>query len=139
MFADGVVMTLQLTAIALVLGFGALVDALQGDDDGFQQLGRNDGVFRDLAKRHDRVLVVVAIDGQRGAVGDRAGAVAGQQDQTKTVRHLLDAVFDSDAGHEIPLAAGRTAQNIGLGVIVQRREGRNAASDVRLRRDRTRV
>ena len=93
----------------LVLGFGALIDALQRGDDGLAQFIRHDGVVGDLAQGDDRVLVVVAVDRQGGAVGDAAGAVAGHQHQTKAVRYLFDAVFDGDAGHEIPRTRGRTA------------------------------
>ena len=39
-------------------------------------------------------------NGDRAAVGDRAGAVRGQQNQLEAVRDLVDAIFDCHACHE---------------------------------------
>src|ERR1700685_245374 len=61
-------------------------------------LGRN-RLIGDLAQRHHRVLVVVAVDGDLGAGRDHARAVAGEQDQIEPVFDLVDAIFDGHAGH----------------------------------------
>ena len=60
-----------------------------------------DRLLGDLAQRHDRVLVVVAIDGQFLAAAEVAGALGGQQDQLEAVGDLLDAIFDGDARHAL--------------------------------------
>ena len=83
------------------LGLG-LVDLdvfLQRMDQFFLEvLGRN-RLFGDLAQRHDRVLVVVPLDGDLGAGRDHARAVAGEQDQIEPVLDLVDAIFNGDTGH----------------------------------------
>ena len=58
----------------------------------------------DLAQRHHRVLVVVAVDGDLRALRDQPGAVAGQQHQLEAVVDLVDAIFNGYAGHEVPLS-----------------------------------
>jgi hypothetical protein len=57
------------------------------------------GFVGDLAQRHDRVLVVVAVDGQRAAGGDFARTMGGQHHQVEPVRNLVNAIFDRHAGH----------------------------------------
>ena len=69
-------------------------------------------IVGDLAQRHDRVLVAVAIDHDLAAARDVARALGGVHDQLETVGHLQNAVFDGDARHARPLdfaeAAGYT-------------------------------
>ena len=88
------------------LGFG-LVDLdmlLQRVDQVFLEVVRRQRLVGDLAQRDDRVLVVVAVDGDLRALRDQAGAVAGEQHQLEAVVDLVDAVFNGDAGHELPLS-----------------------------------
>ena len=57
----------------------------------------------DLAQRHDRVFVVVAVDGDLGAGRDHPRAVAGEQNEIEAVFDLVDAIFDGDTGHSSEL------------------------------------
>jgi hypothetical protein len=61
-------------------------------------VGRN-GQVGDLAQRHDRVLVVVALDGNRRAGRYHARPVTRQQHEVKPVFNLVDTVFNGNAGH----------------------------------------
>src|SRR5262249_6165239 len=58
-----------------------------------------DRLIGDLAQGDDRVLVVVALEGELGARGDVAGALRREQDQLEAVGDLEDTIFDGDAGH----------------------------------------
>ena len=58
-------------------------------------------LLRDLAQRDHRVLVVLGIDRDLRAVGDRPGTVGRQQHQLEAVWNLVDAVFDRHARHAI--------------------------------------
>ena len=73
--------------------------ALQRLDQALVQDLRLDRRLGDLAQRHDRVLVAVALDGQLGAARDLARALRGQQDQIEPVGNLVDAIFDGNARH----------------------------------------
>ena len=73
---------------------------LQGMDEFLLEvLGRN-RLFGDLTQRHDRVLVVVAVDGDLAAGGDHARAMAGEQNEIEAVFDLVDAIFDGHTGHK---------------------------------------
>ena len=73
---------------------------LDGVDQPLAQVGRRDGLLGDLAQGDDRVLVVVALDRQRGAGRDRARAMGGKENELEAIGDLVDAVFDGDACHE---------------------------------------
>ena len=60
----------------------------------------SDFLLGDLAQRHHRVLVVVALNGDLGAGRDGAGAVAGQEHELEAVLNLIDAVLDGNASHQ---------------------------------------
>mmetsp|Transcript_28501 Transcript_28501/g.53459 ORF Transcript_28501/g.53459 Transcript_28501/m.53459 type:complete len:246 (+) Transcript_28501:4189-4926(+) len=53
----------------------------------------------DLTQGHDRVLVVVAVHGDRRTGRDFACPMCGQHHQFETVWNLVNAVFNSHAGH----------------------------------------
>src|SRR5262245_31593941 len=53
----------------------------------------------DLAQRHHRVLVVVAVDRDLRAGRDHARAMARQKHEIEAVLNLVDTVFNGDAGH----------------------------------------
>src|SRR3546814_2575788 len=72
---------------------------LQAAHKRVSQFVGDDRLVGDLAQRHDRVLIVVAIDAQLRPGGDVAAALRRQHDQLEPVRDLLDAVFDGDASH----------------------------------------
>ena len=69
-------------------------------------------VVGDLAQRHDRVLVVVAVDRDLGAGRDHPRAVARQQHEIEAVFDLVDAVFDGDAGHGLVAPATERCREI---------------------------
>ena len=82
--------------------FFGLVDfdvALVALDRLFHEIRRRDRDVRDFAQRDDRVLVVVAIDGQLCAGRDGAGAVRRQNHEIEVIGNLFDAVFNGHAGH----------------------------------------
>src|SRR5580704_12694264 len=53
----------------------------------------------DLTQSDDRILVVVARDGDLGAGGENARAVARHENQIEAVFDLVDAILDGDARH----------------------------------------
>src|SRR5262245_23892761 len=63
------------------------------------EVGRRNGGLRDLAQRHDGVLVVVALDGDRGSRRDHPRTVTRQQHQIEPILDFVDAVFNGDPGH----------------------------------------
>ena len=52
-----------------------------------------------FAQRDHRVLVVVPLDGQRGAAGDLTRPLRGDQHQFEAVRDLGDTIFNGNARH----------------------------------------
>jgi hypothetical protein len=68
-------------------------------------LGRN-RLLGDLAQRHHRIFVVVALDRDLPAGGDHPRAMAREQDEIEPVLDLVDAVFDGDTGHSAAPGAG---------------------------------
>ena len=84
-------------------GFGfRLIDFdvfLQGVDELLLEVVRGDRLVGDLAQRDDGVLVPVAVDRQRRAGRDQAGAVACEQHELEPVLDLVDAIFDGHASH----------------------------------------
>ena len=84
----------------------------------------------DLAQRHDGILVVVAVDGDRRAGGNHAGAVAGQQHEIEPVLDLLNAVFDGDAGHARRLLPADTG-DVGWCRLIHRMRFGNKHSGLR--------
>src|SRR3954454_4447632 len=72
---------------------------LQGVDELLLEVVRGDRLVGDLAQRDDRVLVAVAVDRQRRAGRDQAGAVACEQHELEPVLDLVDAIFDGHASH----------------------------------------
>jgi hypothetical protein len=73
----------------LFLGFGVLIDALQrADETVSSSLRGRRTVVGDFAQGDDRVLVVVAIEGQGGAVAAMARARCPPAEPAKAVRNL---------------------------------------------------
>ena len=70
-------------------------------------LARRHRLPRDLAQRHDRVLVVVAIDRQFLAPAQVARTLRGEQHQLEPVGNFLNAIFDGDARHTADLRSSR--------------------------------
>jgi len=65
-----------------------------------QLFRRSSGVtvfLGDLAQRHDRILVVVALDRDLLAGRHHAGAMTRQQHEIETILYLIDAILDGDA------------------------------------------
>jgi hypothetical protein len=101
---------------------------LQGMDEFLLEvLGRN-RLLGDLAQRHDRVLVIVPLDGDLRAGRDHASAMAGEQNQIEPVLDLVDAIFNGDTGHlarflwtfeRVP-AMGNCSVMWRLGIVPQR-------------------
>src|SRR6185437_6451538 len=58
-----------------------------------------DGLVGDLAQRHHRVLVVVALQGDLRPGGDIARTLGREQHQLEAVGDLEDAIFDGYASH----------------------------------------
>ncbi len=58
-----------------------------------------DRLVSNLAQRNDRVLVVVAVDRQRGAGGDFPRPLGGEQHELKSVRHFDNTIFNGDTRH----------------------------------------
>ena len=82
--------------------FFGLVDldlGLVAFDQALAQIVGALGFFRDLAQRHDGVLVVVAVHGDRGTGGNFARTVGGKHHQFEPVRNLVNAIFNGHAGH----------------------------------------
>ena len=65
----------------------------------FCSVVERDGLVGDLAQRHHRVLVVVAIERDLRAGGDVARALGRQQHQLEAVRDLEDAIFNGYTSH----------------------------------------
>ena len=96
----GVGLVDQLLAVRLgLVDFDVL---LQRMDQVFLEIVRRERLVGDLAQRHHRVLVVVAVDGDLRALRDLPRAVAGQQHEFKAIVDLVDAIFNGYAGHERP-------------------------------------
>jgi len=72
------------------------------DDRGFQMI-EGDRLVGNLTQRNDRILVVIAVDRQRGAGADFTRTLGGEQHQLKSVRDFNNAIFDGDARHFSPL------------------------------------
>ena len=68
-------------------------------DELLLEVVRGDRLVGDLAQRDDGVLVAVAVDRQRRAGRDQAGAVACEQHELEAVLDLVDAIFDGHASH----------------------------------------
>ncbi|CDX19030.1 hypothetical protein MPL3356_290095 [Mesorhizobium plurifarium] len=89
---------------------------LQRVDQVFLEVVGRERLVGDLAQRDDRVLVIVARDGDLRALADLAGAMAGEQHEFKTVIDLVDAIFNGYAGHGLPLSCdgfdGKLARSI---------------------------
>ncbi len=77
---------------------------LQRMDQVFLQIVGRQRLVGDFAQRDDRVLVLVAIDGDRGALRNLAGTVAGEQNELEAVLDFVDAIFNGDAGHCLSFA-----------------------------------
>src|SRR3954454_25014960 len=102
----------------LLLELGHLVDLLGLVDVGVLLHARDQLVLEDvlveldvgeLAQRHDRVLVAVAVDHDLAAARDVARALGGVHDQLETVGHLQDAVLDGDTRHSRPRVSREAA------------------------------
>ena len=91
-----------------LLGLVHLDVLLDGMDQAFAQVVWRNGRVGDLAQRDHRVLVVVRLDRQMCAVGNRTRPMGREQHQLETVGNLVDAVFDGHARHAtVPLVAKR--------------------------------
>ncbi|ACP24614.1 hypothetical protein NGR_c08230 [Sinorhizobium fredii NGR234] len=82
---------------------------LQGMDQIFLEITGRKGLISDLTQGNDRILVIVAVDRDGGALRNQACAVAGKQDEFETVFDLVDAIFDGDAGHGLVLCESAAA------------------------------
>ncbi len=76
-------------------------------DQTFAQLVRGLSFVSNLTQGHNRVLVVVAIHGDGRTCGNLACPVCGKHHQLKTVRNLVNAIFDRHAGHSALSILGR--------------------------------
>jgi hypothetical protein len=72
---------------------------VQGMDQLFLEVFGRHRRVGDLAQRHDRVLIVVALYRYLAAGRDHARAVAGEQNEVEPVFDLVDAIFDGNSGH----------------------------------------
>ena len=55
---------------------------------------------RDFAQCDDGGFVVFPLDGRFGAIRKLASALRGDQHELEEIRDVVQAVFDSNAGHE---------------------------------------
>jgi hypothetical protein len=72
----------------------------------FLQVAGRDRLFGDLPQRNHRVLVVVAVERNRGAGGNHARAVGSEQHEVEPVLDLVDAIFNGDTGHRLVTPTG---------------------------------
>jgi len=86
---------------------------LQRVDQVFLQVVGRDGRIGDLAQGDDRVLVAVAVDGDRRAGGEHARAVAGDQNQLEAVVDLVNAILDGDASHRCSFESVAPGKRVG--------------------------
>jgi hypothetical protein len=77
-------------------------------DQLFLQIVGRDRLVGDLAQRNNRVLVAVAIDGERRPGRDEPRAMAREQHELEAVFDLVDAILDGDASHGRLLLGCRT-------------------------------
>ena len=89
---------------ALVLFAGANV--LKVGDQRFLDHFQVNRLIGNLAQGDDWILVIVAAHGDRLTFADHAGTVCGKQDELEAVWNLIDAVFNSNAGHEQIISFG---------------------------------
>lgn len=94
-------------AIEFLFGLVDLDLGLVVLDHPLAEVGSGLGFLRDLAKRHNGVLVVVPVDGKRRAGRDLACPMRSEHNQVEAVGNLVDAVFYGHAGHgALRLAVG---------------------------------
>ncbi len=74
---------------------------LQGMDQIFLEIAGRHRRFGDFAQRHDRIFVVVALDGNLRPGRDHARPVARQKDEIEAVFNFVDAIFYGDTGHRL--------------------------------------
>jgi len=74
---------------------------LQAVDQIFLEIAGRNGGLGDFAQRHDRVFIVVAVDGNLRSGRNHARAMARQKNEIETIFNLVDAVFDRDSGHRL--------------------------------------
>ena len=84
---------------AVGLGFIDFDMALKRMDQVFLQIVGRKGFVGDLAKGHDRVLIIVAVDGDLGALGDETRTVSCEQNEIEPVVDFVDTVFNCDTSH----------------------------------------
>src|SRR6266446_5032891 len=63
------------------------------------QVFQADRVLSDFAKCDHRVLIVIAVEGQRSTRGDFAGTLRREQDQLESIRNFENTIFDGNARH----------------------------------------
>src|SRR5690606_37544606 len=85
---------------------------LQRMNQVFLQVARRERLVGDLAKCDHGVLVVVAIDGDRRALGDLARTMTGQKNQLEAVLDLVDAILNGNAGHLSPLSLVELSESL---------------------------
>src|SRR6185437_2168109 len=85
--------------LLVLLGLVDLDVLLHALDERILQVVEADGLVGDLAQRHHRVLVVVALEGDLRARGDVPRALRREQHQLEAVGDLEDAIFDGYASH----------------------------------------
>ena len=98
----------------------------------FLQVAGGNRLVGDFAQSHDRVLVVVAIDGNGRAGRNHPRPVARQKHEIEPILNLIYAIFDGDTGHAsslLPVDMERTALGIAPGrkgqgpILTARRAG----------------
>src|ERR1700730_15044285 len=63
------------------------------------QVRHADRVLSDFAKCDHRVLIVIAVEGQRSTRGDFAGTLRREQDQLESIRNFENTIFDGNTRH----------------------------------------
>jgi hypothetical protein len=56
----------------------------------------------DLAQRHDRVLIAVAVNKRLCAAGQLTSTMRGHENEIEAIRYLIDTIFNGNASHTDP-------------------------------------
>src|SRR4029077_4783680 len=84
------------------MGLFSLVDLdmlLHATHHRTSQVFQADRVLSDFAKCDHRVLIVIAVEGQRSTRGDFAGTLRREQDQLEPIRNFENTIFDGNTRH----------------------------------------
>src|SRR6202044_2227214 len=91
-------------------------------DDILAQIARRELAVADLTQRDDRILVIVAPNPDWRAGRNRPRAMAGHQDQIKSVVDLVDAILNGDTSHG-DSSAVETGSKMEARLVHRAREG----------------